>query len=394
MEKTARMLDVLDRAYSGPLVDEKEFDLRVVAGGVARVIKQYGIKFDRRRIIQYDDDLVDRVFQAAVDFLCGSGIFHKGAQRLITFTRAEVEQAARQGPDEISYGEGADARVWRRRTVGDPRPPHVSGGPIGTPLSEDRWITIMQSYWQEPLIDLVVPGTLATSFGREVRSRSAYEIIASWQEARCGLEAARRAGRPGIARMCVEMAISDIGHLSSISRGGFSPSDVHVIPLISEMKTNDELLNKVAHSIEQDGVILGFYNPILGGLGGPAEGVAVLIVAGFLALQMVYFPHSVESCPTHPFNSNSTDPHILRAVSAACAALARNTNLFTEFMTSPISGPCTPSLLYECIAMAATASSCGASRCWASAPRWASCRTTARGWRRAGTARSPGPRPG
>ena len=31
-------------------------------------------------------------------------------------------------------------------------------------------------------------------------------------------------------------------------------------------------------------------------------------------------------------------------------------------MTSPVSGPCTESLLYECVALATVASSCGASR--------------------------------
>lgn len=162
--------------------------------------------------------------------------------------------------------------------------------------------------------------------------------------------------------MCVEMSISDVGHLSSISRGGFKPTDVHVIAMISEMKTNNELLNKIAHSIEQSGVILGFYNPILGGLGGGSEGVAILITAGMMAMHMIYMPDSVESCPTHPFLSNSTHTDIMRAVSVSAATLARNTHLLTEFMTSPVSGPCTDSLLYECVAMATVASTCGASR--------------------------------
>jgi methylamine--corrinoid protein Co-methyltransferase len=265
-------------------------------------------------------------------------------------------------PREVLIGSGADARRYTRREVEDPRPPQVSGGPIGTPLSEDLWIPVMQSYWQEPVIDLVVPGTLSTCFGREVRSSSPLEILAAWQEARFGVEAARRAGRPGTPRMCVEMAISDIGHLSSISRGGFEPTDVHVVAMIGEMKTNNELLNKVAHSIQHNAVILGFYNPILGGLAGPEEGVALLIVAGFIAMAALYMPASVESCPTHPFNFNSTDPRILRAVSAAAAALSRNSPMLIEFMTSPVSGPMTETLLYECVAMATVASACGASR--------------------------------
>jgi methylamine--corrinoid protein Co-methyltransferase len=52
----------------------------------------------------------------------------------------------------------------------------------------------------------------------------------------------------------------------------------------------------------------------------------------------------------------------MRAVSVAATAFARNTHVLTEFMTSPVSGPGTESLLYECIAMALTASVCGAAR--------------------------------
>jgi methylamine--corrinoid protein Co-methyltransferase len=362
MENVDRLLVAIDRAYSGPIVEEKEFDLKVVAKGVARAVREHDIAFDKDHIIQQDDELIDRVFEAGLYFLEQSGIYHKDTQRLITFSRKEIAEALQESPDQVITGEGPDSRLMQNRQVEDPRPPQISGGPIGTPLSEDQYLPIMQSYWQEPIIDLVVPGCFSTIMGREIRSNSPLEIVASWQENRLGLEAARRAGRPGIPRMCVEMSISDVGHLSAISRGGFKPTDVHVVPMISEMKTNNELLNKIVHSHEQNGVILGFYNPILGGLGGGAEGVAVLLTAGMIAMQLVYMPASVESCPTHPFLSNSTHPDIMRAISVVSATLSRNTHLLTEFMTSPVSGPGTDSLLYECVAMATVASSCGASR--------------------------------
>lgn len=362
MQNMTRLLDVIDRAYSGPLVGEKEFELNYVADGVAQALRKYDIHFNREHIIQRNDSLLDRLYEAGLDFFLGCGVYNTNTRRRITFSRAEVEEALQWAPTEVIIGEGPDARVFRTRQVEDPHPPQISGGPIGCPLTEDQFIPIMQSYWQEPIIDLIVPGCLSTTMGREIRSKSPLEIVAAWQEAHLGNEAARRAGRPGVSRMCVEIAISDVGHLSAISRGGFRPTDVHIVAMIGELKTNNELLNKVAHSIQQNGVILGFYNPILGGLAGPAEGVALLIVAGFIAMHMVYMPASVESCPTHPFNFNSTDPEILRAVSAACTALNRNTHLLTEFMTSPVSGPCTESLLYECVGMATVGSVCGASR--------------------------------
>jgi methylamine--corrinoid protein Co-methyltransferase len=362
MQSIDRLLDVIDRAYSGPIVDEKEFDHKYVAAGVTRVINKYQVVFDKDQIIQYDNDLIDRVWQAALDFFESCGIYHADTQRLIRFNRGEIEAALETAPAKVTIGEGHDARVFSTRKVEDARPPLVGGGPIGTPLSEDQYIPIMQSYFQESILDIVVPGTLATSYGRKVRAKSPLEVISSWREVDLVQQAAARAQRSGLSVMGVEMAMSDLGHLSAISRGGYRPTDTHIVALISEMKTNNELLNKAAHSLHQEGIILGFYNPILGGLGGGAEGVAILILAGWIAMHLIYMPASVESCPTHPFLANSTFPDIMRAISVVSAAVSRNSHLLSEFMTSPVSGPGTESLLYECVAMASVISACGGSR--------------------------------
>lgn len=362
MQKIYRLLEIIDKIYSGPIVDEKEFDNKIVSAGVSRAIKKYELAFNKKNIIQRDDDMIDRLWQAALDFLVECGIYHTDTQRVIKFSRDEIEAALKAAPSEVTIGSGADARVLRPRQVEDPTPPLIGGGPIGTPLSEDQYIPIMQSYFQEPILDIVVPGTLATSYGRKVRAKSPLEVISSWQEVDLVQEAAARAKREGLSVMGVEMAMSDLGHLSAISRGGYRPTDTHIVALISEMKTNNELLNKVAHSLRQDGVILGFYNPIMGGLGGGSEGVAVLILAGWMAMHLIYMPDSVESCPTHPFLANSTFPDIMRAISVVAAATSRNSHLLSEFMTSPVSGPGTESLLYECVAMATVVSASGASR--------------------------------
>lgn len=356
------LLDILDRANQGPVVEERVFDLKHVAAGIARVIREYEISFDRRVIIQQDDEMIDRVWEAALDFLVGCGVYHTDTGRVLLFTKDEIQEAIALAPSRVTIGAGSDSRVLLHRAVEDPHPPLISGGPIGTPLSEELYVPIMQSYFQEAIIDTIVPGTLATTFGREVRSKSPLEIISSCQQVDLDFEAAARAGRPGLSIMAVEMSTSDLGHLSAIGGRGYRPTDTHIVAMIGELKISSELLNKVAHSIRQDGVLLGFYNPILGGMAGPAEGVAVLIAAGMVALQLAYLPASRCSCPTHPFNFNSTDPEIMRAASVAIQALARHSHLLTELMTSPVGGPGTDTVLYECLAMATVASVCGASR--------------------------------
>ena len=50
------------------------------------------------------------------------------------------------------------------------------------------------------------------------------------------------------------------------------------------------------------------------------------------------------------------------AISAAQQAVHRNTHLLTTVMTSPVSGPLTKSLLYECASMAAAVTVSGVAR--------------------------------
>jgi methylamine--corrinoid protein Co-methyltransferase len=220
----------------------------------------------------------------------------------------------------------------------------------------------MQSYIQEPIVDTVTVGCLDTTYGREARTQSPLEVMACWEEVDLIFEAARRAGRPGMAFGCVSMAISEVGHLSAISRGGYRPVDWHMIAMFSEMKVNNGLLIKVAHSVRQDGIIQSFYNPILGGLGGGEEGIAVLIVSGLVAMQLMYMAATHSSAPVTPLIPADTVPQLLRSMSAAHTALSMHTHLMTDLPISPLAGPGTETLLYEVVAAATVAAACGASR--------------------------------
>ncbi len=362
MYNTSRLLDIIDRAYAGPVCDEKEFDLNYVADGIAAIVKKYDIRFNKETIILQDDDIIDRVWQAGLECFEQCGVYCTSTSRRITFSRQEIEEVIRWAPSRVIIGEGADARTEVHRRVEDDRPPIIIGGPIGTPLSEDMYIPIMQSYIQEPIVDTVTSGTLETTYGRRPRTRSPLEVVSAWQEVELIFTAARRAGRPGMALGAVQMGISDVGYLSGISRNGYRPTDWHMIAMLSELKTNAELLNKAAHSVQQNGIIHGFYNPILGGLGGGEEGLAVLIVAGIIGLQMIYMATTHCTAPTTPSLPISSLPQVLRSISAAISAISRNSNLMTDVMTQPIGGPGTDILLYECVATATVATVCGASR--------------------------------
>jgi methylamine--corrinoid protein Co-methyltransferase len=204
--------------------------------------------------------------------------------------------------------------------------------------------------------------TLARVYGREIRSRSPWEVLGGWHEVELTKAACRRAGRPGLALGCVENAVSELAELSATSYGGFSPFDWHHIAMISEFKTDYGALIKLAHLVRTGSVIHAFYNTIYGGSVGGREGMAIAIVAGCILLQMVYMTNTHSVSPAHPFYDNDTTPEIIQAISLAQQALARNSRLLTDVVITPVGGPGTKTLLYEAAAMAimATASgSCG-----------------------------------
>lgn len=353
MKNTSRFLDIIDRSLQGPVVSETEFDLQHVSHGIQQTIKKYDIRLDGNHIVNQDDELADRLFEAAVDFLTECGIFCTSTGRVINFDREEIRSIIKQAPAEVLTGEGTDAHLMFHRKIEDPRPPTVIGGPIGSPYPEELLVPIMQSYIQESVIDATTGGFLEKVYGREIRTRAPLEIMAAWEEVDLMMLALKRAGRPGMPVLCPQMSVSEIGSLSSINQGGWRRGDPSAIAMVGELKTNFELLNRVAHSLRQDRILVAFYNPVYGGLCGGKEGLALLIVAGILALDLVYMASLCFSSPPHPFQANNTDREILTAISLAIQSISRNSHLITGSLITPVGGPCTKTVLHECVAFTA-----------------------------------------
>lgn len=123
-----------------------------------------------------------------------------------------------------------------------------------------------------------------------------------------------------------------------------------------------EILNKLTHILYRDGIVDPYANPIYGGLGGGMEGQAVLITAAMIALHVVFMATCVGSSPTHPFNFNDTGKEVMIPSSLAFQALARNSHLLTNLTITPVGGPGTKTLLYECVAFTVMSTVSGCSR--------------------------------
>jgi methylamine---corrinoid protein Co-methyltransferase len=362
MRTYTRLMDVLDRTENGQVVDELTWDMKIVPETVMRLLKQYEIKMKPvgDAVVMSDDSLADRLFEAGLALAEEVGVYCVSTSRRIRFSKIEIASALEVAPIEVHLGDGNDRHIEKKRRLEDSSYPTIKGGGVGTPLPEDLYLPVTQSYAQEPLIDSVINCTLEKVYGRDIRSRSPWEILSAWHEIELSKAACKRAGRPGMPLGVVENAVSELGEISGTSYGGASQNDWHHIAMVSEFKTDYMALSKLVHLIRTGSVIHSFYNTIYGGSCGGRDGMALAIVGGCILMQLVYMTNTHSVSPAHPFYGNNTMPEILQAISLAQQSLARNTRLLTDVVITPVGGPGTKTLLYESAAAAISATVSGA----------------------------------
>ncbi len=347
MRHRARLVDVLNRAETGPIIEESDFERRLVTPTINRLIKQYDIKFDHKTIVPSDDDLADRLFQAGLDFASEVGLFCQSTSRRIVWSRQELVDGLRYCPSEAILGIGNDSVTVHARRPEDTIRVTVVGGAYGVPVPEHLFVPVMYSYAREPVVDVLENATLETVYGHPIKADSPWEVLGGWREAELSFQVLNRANRLGMCIGCVETSPTALGEISASSWGGFRPSDWHHVATISEFKTNYDLLEKVVHTARIGGAMETYYNPIFGGYVGGAEGVALALTAAPILLNQVNMAHTFGTRPDHPFLNCDTTPEILWALSLAFQALSRNTNILISSLAGPAGGPGTKTMLYE-----------------------------------------------
>lgn len=197
--KKVTVFDVFDRAKTGPKVDEKDWDYKIIPQTATKLKQKYGIKMDKKVMVPTDQNLINNLFKAGFEMLLECGVYSMDTGRVIKYTEDEIWAAINSVPTKAVLGEGKDAVVLECRSYKDSKPPIIQGGPTGAPVSEDQFIAIHQSYAQEPLVDTIVDGVLQTINGHDPVPGSPWEIAAVKSEAIFVRAAQLRAGRPGMA---------------------------------------------------------------------------------------------------------------------------------------------------------------------------------------------------
>jgi methylamine--corrinoid protein Co-methyltransferase len=189
--------DVYDRFVKGKKVAESEWDYTVVPTKLTELKEKYKLNFGNKYIPE-DKQTINNLFYAGLEMLVDTGYYCTDLGRVMKVTEEEVWEGIKKTPTKIILGEGRDIARFYPRRGNSPVKPIIQGGPTGSPISEDIFVQVMQSYAQEAVVDDLVNGVMTTIEGHPAKTNTPYEVLATMAELRATKEARIRAGRPGL----------------------------------------------------------------------------------------------------------------------------------------------------------------------------------------------------
>jgi len=342
-------LDIYERALKGPIMTEKDFDMKLFMPILNKVVKAYGIQYDRENPIPSDDRAADNLFNAALEFMSQVGVYCQDTNRVIQFTRAEVLEAIKEAPGRCLAGEGKDAGVFGMRKPDDRKVPwlHVGSGIVAT--TEEMATNLIESYGCIAEANSISISALDSIRGIPVMAGSPAELYAAIRGVKIGREALRRAGRPGLPIMnLISTAAAAVTTIAaSAPQFGLRPTDGWLVGAISEMKIDFGAMNKVAYLLNWGANIGAESSPILGGYCGGPAGTAVVSTAYVLMGLLVHRGSYQLTFPVHFKYGCSTPRDVLWAVSASCQAASRNIPMPVIWLGYIAGGPNTKIFFYE-----------------------------------------------
>lgn len=341
-------LEIINRAMTGPICTERDFDLKYLVPVVRSLVKKYDIKFDPNNPVPGDIDLVDRAWQAGRELFLTIGVYCVDTERIIKFESLELDQALAHAPKNLILGTGQQAKRLPVRRPESDTPPFFSLGACGTGVtSEDIFLSLVQAYSEIPYTDVVASPSLTQYNGMPVIAGSPLEIEASIRTINMTREGTRRAGRAGLGiANTVATAVRAQGHISgnAVVAGQF---DLMEIGHLAEMKIDYDNLSKITYMQSCGRPILGATGPVIGGYFGGAEGVAVALVGYHFFAMLVQRASVHHMYPQHFKLQTTTTRDALWARSLALQAITKHSNLPCLETGTFGAGPATETSLYE-----------------------------------------------
>lgn len=339
--------EIVERSENGPYMKEGDFE-RALSKRTAELVKQYNLKFDPQVPVPSDDEMADRLYQAGLELFLDMGAYNQTTERRIMFTREEVEEIVAAAPHKLVLGTGKDTVIMHHREIEGTIPATVLSGPTGTPASEKYHPLVLLSAAQEPLVDMLGAGSVSTYHGHQIIPGTPLEMLGSRRDAVVAREAIRQAGRPGMHISDVAVSLTVEGKLAAVDPlNGLRPSDAFLVSQMVELKTDYDQLSRVAYLKSIGMHIVDLMTPLIGGLGGGAEGTAVVTIACHILGIVLYSASYHMMSHTHMRWVNNTDRMGLWMQAMVGQALTRNTPIPALNDIYTVSGAGAPELLWE-----------------------------------------------
>jgi hypothetical protein len=214
---------------------------------VLKLEKEFDVRWDGKTMVNLDDALADRCWQAGKKLLLATGLFSMNSGRIIKFSAPRWRRASCAAPARGAHGPGQGAETAHHRGVEDRRPPFVFCGPFNADTSEEMFVKLNEAFAQEPLVDaLFFPGYLKKLDGLVFRPTSALSSRAAVLYGEWAREAVRRAGRPGLP--IVGHAVMALNEIACTNEAwGLRSTDPRAMVMISELQVDDVSLTRLAY---------------------------------------------------------------------------------------------------------------------------------------------------
>lgn len=214
------IMDFQDRSVKGPVMQADDFDLEL-AFKVRDLVAEYEIKYDPEQLV-VDDRTADAIFHAGVDLLAAVGLYHMNSERVVKYSKAELEQIARESQENpacVTLGKYPDKMTLRYRKGTDTWAPANYAGPAG--VADKEWfIPYVQSIAQEPSVAGIgiCPG-LARLDSIDPKAGTLTEVYVALWEQEALREALKRAGRLNLNLGLLGTASTPSGTMSVMAAG-------------------------------------------------------------------------------------------------------------------------------------------------------------------------------
>ena len=83
-------LDWMERATTGPILTEDDFNLKLLIPNIRKAVKEYGLRYDPAQPVPADNALARRLFEATTQFIAETGLYCSATNRVIRVERAEI----------------------------------------------------------------------------------------------------------------------------------------------------------------------------------------------------------------------------------------------------------------------------------------------------------------